>query len=71
MIIFDDYICIKCIKSCLGADEDCAQAEQEHSRFPGHVVFSPAAVREGDFRLSSTQGTAHTKSHNYNTITQV
>lgn len=68
VMIFDDYICIKCIQlvymlSCLGADEDCAQAEQEQSRFPGHVVCSLAAVREGAFCLPSTQGTAHNKNH--------
>ncbi len=72
--MFDDCICVICkqfvyMQSCLGADEDCASAEQEYSRLHGYVVVSPAAVREGALCLPSTQGTAHTKSHNYDITT--
>ncbi len=72
--MFDDCICVRYkqfvyMQSCLGADEDCAPAEQKYSRLHGYVVVSPAVVREGALCLPSTQGTAHTKSHNYDKTT--
>ncbi len=57
------------MQSCLGADEACAPTEQEYFRLNGYVVVSPAVVMEGTLCLPSTQGTAHTTSHNYDITT--